>query len=270
VSRRFAPQHRRVDRAEKLGAELGESIQRWATLVPNGGMHATIAEDRHSWKLHLAVPTPPPIDDWVGAFADAVHNLRSALDNLVVALADEQGIEDPKVRKQLAFPICVTAKDWKAGEKRIASLNEASRQAIEEVQPLDSDLRDLGGKSNPLRVLSALDNLDKHHVQVVPDINPQELMQDFRVEFVSEADAAASVPPQVELSLPPLLDGGLLLRQTTAGKIARVSGGFNFRAQVQVQDSELGWIGLTFTLAWLCHNTRTVIDHIASRTTEPS
>ncbi|MFD3945971.1 hypothetical protein [Streptomyces sp. NPDC058579] len=247
-------------RAHQLGAQLSADMQAWTHHYPLGAK-GNIAEDRLSWELRLEVSQPPPLAEWGFRFGEAVHHLRAALDNLVVAIARQSGVADEKHLNALAFPICGTRKEWKKRSKAMMHLPEWCRDTLEQLQPfqrpehggtLDEDL---------LLVLRQLDNSAKHHLQVKPDLASHSIRHEPTIEFETEAGAAASQPPNVELMMAPFEDGAILLRHRTSGRIKSVRGRCNIKAQVQVVLPDSRTSGVTEILAALCEYTRIVMDH---------
>ncbi|MFE4399082.1 MULTISPECIES: hypothetical protein [Streptomycetaceae] len=255
----FDDQLRRVQRARHLGEALAANIQAWSSAYPFDAS-AIIAEDRLSWELRLRVHAQPPLDDWGLHWGDAVHQLRAALDNLSIAIARQAGVSESRALKRIQFPICATSSEWVDGKKRIEVLPESYRIAIEEVQPFQR-----GGKeeSDLLLLLRDLDNSDKHHLQMKPTLDPSSASHQQTVEFETEEDATASVPPKVEAFAPEWIDGALLLRNITNGRIARVSGNFSMEAVVQADLGKGRQAPALQILEMLCINTRMVVDHVA-------
>lgn len=115
------PYLKRVARAQKLGEQLGSSIQTWMGSKP---AEATIqiADNRLSFIMTLKVNHQPPVDDERNhLFGEAVHHLRASLDNMAVGIAREAGAGE-RHRKQVAFPISASRDDWKADKSRIKHL----------------------------------------------------------------------------------------------------------------------------------------------------
>ena len=80
--------------------------------------------------------TPTPVG-WSLMIGDIVHNLRSALDSLIYALAVRNLRRAPegKEAKALQFPIVDAIGDWGAQDYRFASLHPEVRTAVYAVQP---------------------------------------------------------------------------------------------------------------------------------------
>jgi hypothetical protein len=105
--------------------------------------------------------------------SDCLHNLRSALDNLVFRLA-ELNLSGPvplNVAKDLSFPICSSPAAFQQAisRHRISGISMAARALVERFQPynrVNTPFRDA------LTMLSDLQNLDKHRflVRIAVDV----------------------------------------------------------------------------------------------------
>ena len=113
--------------------------------------------------FHVKDMAPLPSLRWGMYVGDAVHSLRSALDHLVYATANEP-------TRQCGFPICTTAKDWAIESPAILwSVPDEIRALIDAAQPYH---RGDASHSHPLAVLNALWNLDKHKTIPVTALVP--------------------------------------------------------------------------------------------------
>jgi hypothetical protein len=104
-----------------------------------------------------------PVRDWGIILGDAVHCLRSMLDQLAYTLAD-----DPS--PQTAFPICLTEKEWVTrAPAQYWSISPGFIKFLDHVQPYHRS----DPTAHPLAILRALSNLDKHRgiptITLVPD-----------------------------------------------------------------------------------------------------
>jgi hypothetical protein len=121
-----------------------------------------------------AVPRPP--DHWGLLFGDGVHNLRSALDHLIVQLAvlgQQRDLTDAEMQS-CQFPVVSRPEDWNRNERKIALLRSGEQTRIRELQPFTtSDLSIWGTGSGTtrgfpapfpmlLRRLHDIDITDKH------------------------------------------------------------------------------------------------------------
>jgi len=105
-----------------------------------------------------------PPDDFSLIIGDCLHNLRSALDSLVYALAiAEKGDPLPEaVAKRVQFPITEDPKAFKDAKRRIKDISQGAQVEIEALQPYNRRSDDY--TRDPLWILNALSNIDKHHL----------------------------------------------------------------------------------------------------------
>ena len=100
---------------------------------------------------------PPPLVMWSLAVADAVHNMRCALDHAAYDLAKASLLTRKLKRKPVrdtAFPL-LSAPNSGTFERQLQDIPDpAVRKQIEDWQPYD--------KRNPLWILAELNNVDKH------------------------------------------------------------------------------------------------------------
>jgi hypothetical protein len=104
-------------------------------------------------KVHF--PKPDPKTSTV--IGDCLHNLRSALDHTVYQLVQANGGEPTPDHM---FPIAISAQAFeKSARKRLRGISPAARAAIEAMQPYHFGP---AANADPLAVLAALSNIDKH------------------------------------------------------------------------------------------------------------
>jgi hypothetical protein len=100
---------------------------------------------------------PPPVVMWSLAVADAVHNMRCALDHAAYDLAKASLLTRKLARKparDTAFPL-LTSPNKGTFERQLQDIPDAAvRALIDRLQPYD--------KRNPLWILAELNNVDKH------------------------------------------------------------------------------------------------------------
>ena len=123
---------------------------------------------RRDWASHcIANHRPsPPSDRWSLIAGDCIHNLRSALDHLVYALAiRDSGKNPPPNEGNLQFPIVTKPEKWPdSRDRRLSPLNPTSQAKIERVQPYNRKHKYLGPL---LALLGQLDIADKHRLLTV-------------------------------------------------------------------------------------------------------
>jgi hypothetical protein len=113
------------------------------------------------YRLIANIGVEPPLQKWTLIIGDFVHNLRSALDHLVYAVAiHESGKNPPPDENTILFPICETPELFKKnGRSRIKTLSLPVRTAIEACQPYNRRHPDLPPL---LSILNSFEKTDKH------------------------------------------------------------------------------------------------------------
>jgi hypothetical protein len=110
-------------------------------------------------------PIPRSIGIYLG---EAVHQLRSALDNTAFVLMKQatKHITDHaavhKLERDCQFPICDTLESFVGNAFRIGGLSQGVRDVVESVQPYQDAHQPI--VANPLRILRELSNADKHRL----------------------------------------------------------------------------------------------------------
>lgn len=70
------------------------------------GLRGKLNTDATEFTIYFVVPNPPPLADWSLVVGDALHNLRSALDNAIFALAVAISQKNPPPNaRDIGFPI---------------------------------------------------------------------------------------------------------------------------------------------------------------------
>jgi hypothetical protein len=185
----------KIDRALDHIDALDKSIQAWISkydpysvreehgpylhIEPDGPPHTLMSGmTRTALVLHVSEPFPV---EWSALIGDAVHNLRSALDNLAFAL-NAKGYADATNGRVLTdedaatseFPIIgnVNRKGNVAdgnvifanARRKIAHVDPAARAIIEGIQPCK---RREEWATDPLWLIHDLDRIDKHRELVI-------------------------------------------------------------------------------------------------------
>ena len=138
---------------------------------------STADNTRHAIIAKLNPERPPNFERWSVIFADAIHNLRSALDHLVVAIAERQITPWPPpdtVLKSLSFVIADTPDQWRADSGRtLQLLHDDVRTAMEFVQPYRR-----GNDYSPpyLALLRDFTDCDKHRLLALRLTSPMKTL----------------------------------------------------------------------------------------------
>jgi hypothetical protein len=123
----------------------------------------TTTTDATHHRFTVWVTVEPPPDDLGLLLGDATHNLRSALDCLVAAMARRAGGADDETQ----FPICDDPRQFESRyrARRLRCLAANEIDFLEQLQPYHQGLRFI----HPLCYLRDMSNADKHRL-IVPTL----------------------------------------------------------------------------------------------------
>jgi hypothetical protein len=113
---------------------------------------------RTKYVLRLDEVVAYPAEEWGIILGDAVHCLRSGLDQLIWGF-----IPEPKDRSnRTQYPICLSEREWVTEAPAMYwGVSEAFAELLDKTQPYQrGDVN--AARTHPLAVLRALSNLDKH------------------------------------------------------------------------------------------------------------
>ena len=151
----------KIGRAEEHAKSVTEEIVAWKKTKPY-----TITSHRkpnlghHRLVIHF--DSTLARDRWALICGDCIHNLRSALDYLIYAIAvHESGLNPPPDDRRLQFPIADDAAGFSRQVWRIQSLSPAVRTIIESVQPYNRSHHFL---TSLLGTIRDFDDSDKHRL----------------------------------------------------------------------------------------------------------
>lgn len=155
MNERTTAVRRKVERAKNHIADLDHRIHLFFTGPPNP--YPIIKENDPEtgdvvFKLGKCSPIP---EDFPLIIADALQNLRTALDHLVWQLILSNG-RTPSVAS--AFPICKTVEQYETDSPR--KVEGVSSEAIKMIDAL----KPYGGGNEDLFGLHLLNNVDKHRI----------------------------------------------------------------------------------------------------------
>lgn len=154
----------KLQRASQLIDQLRESIDRYR--IAGYQVLPTLNEDGHFVDFTLHVHQTPPLDEWALMFADCVHNMRAALDQLAWQL-------DSAPRSGSAgtsFPI-LTRPPSSWPPTSVGRMPTEAQEIIEGLQPFYAAAASATHEDPAdhfLAIIQELDNSDKHRVLVVP------------------------------------------------------------------------------------------------------
>lgn len=151
----------KLDRAAEHLETLNLEIRGWVQTDPIAITKEKDAEGRRH-TVFAEILKAPPLSRWSLISGDCVHNLRSALDSLLYAIAVHQtGKNPPADEKVIQFPITNSPEAFESQRYRIKSLSPTVQAEIECAQPYNWP----HPKHLPmLEMLTILNNLDKHRM----------------------------------------------------------------------------------------------------------
>lgn len=222
----------RVEFAAKRGTEFSAEVRKWGNDHPVS-LSGKIADDRLSYRVVLNFSQQPNLDDWGRTFGDAMHNLRSVLNNMVAEIAQAEGATREQI-KGVQFPVALSAKQWRSEKKRIQILPPEVQTAIEKVQPFNEMPQ--SPEQHPLAVLSALSNQDKHRLELTPAIEPLELAHNTSIEFEQVPDPIVLQQVMNRMVIDGRFQDGVevITHDTNPYRVAQLIGYHQYHGRVQV------------------------------------
>lgn len=221
VSIDFKAQEKWYAHSDRQAKKLTSSIDEWIQSEPVF-LTAKKDEDRLGWSLFVNGRSSPPLDDWGIEFGQVVNSLRSILDSTLATITENTKQAADKQTK-IQFPIADTRKEWSRQKKWVEHLPEKYIERIEKAQPYNW-AKEGEVHKNLLLILNKLSNRSKHVMYPDLSVAINELSHYWSMEFETVEDAAKSIPPDVEITIPDYIKGGVMLRQRTKGRIAHVNG----------------------------------------------
>jgi hypothetical protein len=156
----------KLARAHKYLDALDDEIAAFAEKKPYG-VRGEVDPKRRQWVAYFVLKEPLPIELSV-TVGDIAHNLRSALDHIAYALVPKRARD-----RRTAFPIVDHPEDFFCSVKHAAKRGRGPLKGLdpdgpafaffEWAQPYN---RRNAPDEHPLRILSALNNEDKHRAIV--------------------------------------------------------------------------------------------------------
>ncbi len=244
----------KLGRADELAAELVRSVTDW-TSAAKLNLHHEWRDQRHGYRLILAPwDESPSVSRWRVLIGDCAHNLRAALDNLMWALAVDHH-DPPRKPTSIRFPICAVAPDCfdKWLQQCAPQINDEAAALVARLQPFQRQ----DPAQDALLLLRDLNNIDKHRVPVTIRLAPAVLSHAGEVEFETDEDAAANVPPDQTVWAGPLEPGIVLLEHRTTSRVVKIKGRWDLKATVSLETRQ-GPQPLGLTAEKLCFYTRLV------------
>lgn len=148
----------KIARAEEHLDILKSEIQDFVKLIKHKAYVKTNPANNTAWIVYHTLNSSPPIR--IGTIiGDCVHNMRSALDNLICGLIRVHYSSHDCVNRQ--FPIATTTERWtNRRTDHTEGVPEDVMAVIKSFQPCFGP--DELGLKHPLAILQHLDNINKH------------------------------------------------------------------------------------------------------------
>lgn len=143
-------------RAAHIANELRGRIDEWSASEPVVARVHVVSP--HEFQMRAVVRHVPPVDEWSLIAGDAIHNLRSAFDNLMWGLANLDGAQ-PRRPTKVAFPLTSTQEDWR---KTVKNLESVPPVIVERLQSLQPWVQGVPIEESLLWLLHHFDIVDKH------------------------------------------------------------------------------------------------------------
>ena len=139
---------------------LDQAVEGWLedqTDTPVAVVEGQANAQRTEYFIRVVDVIAYPAEEWGIILGDAVHCLRSALDQLM------WGICDPAERSERTqFPICTTRRQWVTqAPAQYWGANAGFVKLLDRLQPYQRGDQN-AAREHPLAILQALSNLDKH------------------------------------------------------------------------------------------------------------
>ena len=142
-------------RAHENIAGIAREIDEWFASIIIHKYIKTAPDQPSPWMVFHASDYIPPVRLSV-LVGECVHNMRSAVDNLVCGL--ERTLTPTCKCSGLAFPMLKDVSEWTDKiDKSLKAVPPAAREVIRQLQPSPGT-----ASPNPLTILNKLSNLDKH------------------------------------------------------------------------------------------------------------
>jgi len=226
----------RVEFAIKRGTEFSTEVRKWGNEHPIS-LSGEISKDRQSYEIVMNFSEQPNLEGWGRTFSDAIHNLRSVLNNMVAEIAHAEGVPNEQI-KSVQFPVALTAKQWRSEVKRIQLLPKAVQSAIEKVQPFKEMSQ--SPEEHPLAVLAALSNQDKHRLELTPAIEPLQLAYSTSIEFEEVPDPSKLQEVMNRMVIDGRFQNGVAVikHDTRPYHVSQLTGYHQYHGRVQIVTDE--------------------------------
>jgi hypothetical protein len=159
----------KIDRAKEHFNYLSTAVNTRSAEQADKTISTELEANGRGFKL----PEEPSIHlfRWALIVGDIFHNLRCALDHLVLQLALLNGASLRDASESTFFPVCMSGDEFRSSVKRFKQhISFRALAAIKTLQPYyRAKLRGVPAVHSHLYIISKLDNIDKHRMLVVVD-----------------------------------------------------------------------------------------------------
>lgn len=184
---------RQIQRIERSYARFVPNLEDHSIIVQIQNERQQVVKVRHKWR----------VPNWWGlAVGEALHHLRSSLDNLIWHVITANGVV-PHIKADF---LIAYEEEWfkRKAPTRLHGVPHEILAVIEQAQPY-SRPDDMPLERHPFWVLNELDIIDKHHLLHVAAVIPQNVHQ-----RVSQAELSAGMT--ITLNLDATHDGAEIMR----------------------------------------------------------
>jgi len=156
----------KIDRAKEHFNNLGSAINTRSAEKADKPISTEFDPNGRSFKL------PQDSGDhllhWSLIAGDVFHNLRSALDHLVLQLALANGTSLAAASEFTFFPVCMSGREFRNTTRQLKPhLSRSALADIKTLQPYSTANAMKPAEHNVLYIISKLDNIDKHRMLLV-------------------------------------------------------------------------------------------------------
>jgi hypothetical protein len=169
----------KIDWAKDHLAQFDKSFATFKTTSAFTCRHTAIEPQPDGALFKFEFTCNDSLPEWSLHVGDCIHNLRSALDHLICQLATRAG--NPTACEWTNFPIFLKddAAFQKAINRLVAVLPSGAEAELHRAQPHQRRPHD--AESDPLFLLSKLDNIDKHRFLLAVDPKFAEAFATLRI-----------------------------------------------------------------------------------------
>lgn len=256
---------RRLDGAEEDRKALHEELTAWVKAHPQPmTIHPKVQGDIRQAVIYVSSTEPIPAL-WGRRSAHILYDARSCLDHLVHELYVASNGRRPRkdIASALQFPICDTARAWKAAlysnraKKKFSRLEGIKPGLIEIVRRYQPYRLRRGKSRHALAGLQRLNNLDKHRRPNVVLFAGDKFELTVECVFGCRVDRVDPLPPRG-----PLKVGTKLARVYLTPLAPNAAVGVHYKATIQ--PTLEGRLALAELLADVLQQVRNIVAHCAT------